>query len=133
MPDTQTTEPHTTTLVTDIINDAMQLVQQQLKMFAAEARDDLRKARDAAYPMLIGLGLAALGVLLVGIAVALLLNWAFPAFPLWASFGVVGGLLAVGGSLVCYGGKKQFESNNPLPDRSTQALQENVKWLTNQK
>jgi len=133
MPATQTTESSTTALVADIINDAMRLVQQQLKMFAAEARDDLRKARDAAYPTLIGLGLAALGVLLLGIAVALLLNWAFPTFPLWASFGVVGGLLAVGGGLVCYGGKKQFESNNPLPDRSAEALKENVQWLTNQK
>jgi uncharacterized membrane protein YqjE len=133
MPHTQTTEPNTTTLVSDIINDAMQLVQQQLKMFAAEARDDLRKALSAAYPTLFGFVLTAFGVLLLCIAVALLLNWAFPTFPLWASFGVVGGLLAMGGGLICYGGKKQFETTNPLPERSTQALQENVKWLTNQK
>jgi hypothetical protein len=133
MPGTQTTEPSATNLVGDILDDATRLVQQQLKMFAAETRDDLRKARDAAYPMFFGMGLAAMGVLLLGTAVALLLHWAFPTLPMWASFGLVGGLLAAGGSLVCYGGKKQFETNNPLPDRSTQALKENVQWLTNPK
>lgn len=133
MPGTQTTEPSATNLVGDILDDAMRLVQQQLKMFAAEARDDFRKARDAAYPMLMGMGLAAIGVLLLGASVALLLNWAFPTLPMWASFGLVGGLLAAGGGIVCYGGKKQFETNNPLPDRSAQALKENVQWLTNPK
>jgi hypothetical protein len=71
--------------------------------------------------------------LLLCFALVYLLAWAVPQVPLWVWFGVIGVLLAAGGGAMIYAGTKKFESLNPLPEQSAQALRENVQWLTNRK
>jgi hypothetical protein len=119
-----------TSLVGGIIDDAQRLMSQQLKLFRSEIQHDMARTRKASFLLGSGLGIAFLGGIVLIFALAHLLNWAFPTFPLWACYGVIGFVVAALGGFLAYTGKKQFDSFNPLPDESLQALQENVQWLT---
>src|ERR1700730_6002425 len=99
----------TTTLVSGIIADAQHLIQQQLAMFRQEIRDDLRKSRDAALELAVGVGITLIGSALLLIMLPLLLHWAAPELPLWACFGIVGGVLTAVGGILVYVGVKKFE------------------------
>lgn len=120
-----------TNLVSGILNDARDLMKQQVALFRAEVREDFKRTRRAGTFIGIGAGVALLGVLMTALMLVFLLHWAVePALPLWACFGIVGAtLLAIAGGL-CYQGKTELESFNPLPDQSLQALEENVRWTT---
>ena len=54
----------------------------------------------------------------------------WPQLPLWACFGIVGGLLTAAGGIGFYSAVRQFQEFNPLPDESAQALKENVQWIS---
>jgi hypothetical protein len=122
-----------TTLVSGIIADVQHLIQQQLAMFRQEIRDDLRKSRDAALSLAVGIGITLIGSVLLLLMLPLLLHWAAPELPLWACFGIVGGVFTALGGILIYAGVKKFESFNPLSDKSIEAFKENLKWTTSPK
>jgi hypothetical protein len=122
-----------TTLVSGIIADALQLIQQQLAMFRQEIRDDIRKSKDAGLSLAAGIVITLAGIVLVLVMLPLLLHWASPELPLWACFGIVGGVLTAVGGVLIYAGFKKFESFSPLSDKSIAAFKENLKWTTNRK
>lgn len=129
----QQTAPGNGSVVAEILKDAQELIKQQLAMFRAEVQEDLRKTRQVAILMAIGTAVGLLGFLLVGFTLAHFLSWIFPAFPLWASFGVVAlVLLATGGGLIL-AGKQKLATFNPLPDKSAEAVKENLQWLSRPK
>jgi hypothetical protein len=128
------TEPSLTSLVTGIINDAQELLKQQLSLFRQEVKDDVRKTKEAAISLGAGIGILALGGIFICLMLVYLLNWAFPtALPLWLCYGIIGGLMLLGGGGLLYAGKRRLASFNPLPDQSVEALRENVQWIMNPK
>jgi Putative Actinobacterial Holin-X, holin superfamily III len=126
-------ERSVTTLVSGIIADAQQLIQQQFTMFRQEIRDDLRKTKEAALSLALGVGISLVGSVLLLLMLPFLLYWAVPALPLWACFGIVGGVLTTLGGALVYAGVKKIESFNPLSDQSAQTMKENLQWTTNPK
>lgn len=126
-------ERSVTTLVSGIIADAQQLIQQQFTMFRQEIRDDFRKTKEAALALAVGVGISLAGGVLLLLMLPLLLHWTVPELPLWACFGIVGGVLAALGGVLVYACVKKFQSFNPLPDQSADAFMENLKWKTNPK
>jgi len=135
MADLQTTHDTGTShsvapLVTGIVNDLQELLKQNLALFKVEVREDFKKTKESVAALGVGIGLAALGGLLLVLMLVYLLWWAVPALPLWACFGIVGGVLTGAGFALYMRGKKKLESFNPLPDESAEALKENVQWIT---
>jgi len=123
-----------TALVSGIVHDAQELLRQQLELFKHEVKEDLRKTREAALMMAAGGGVAVIAIMLLSLSLVFLLEWAFhPNLPLWACFAICGGVFAVAGAGLLYAGKAKFDSFNPLPDESAQALKENVQWITKPK
>jgi VIT1/CCC1 family predicted Fe2+/Mn2+ transporter len=120
-----------TSLVTGIINDAHDLIKQQVHLLRHEIKEDFRKTKDATLALGIGAGVALLGVILLCLAVVYLINWA--GLLLWVSYLIVGVVLLIVGGVLAYLGKKKFDSFNPLPDETAQALKENVEWITKPK
>ncbi len=120
-----------TPLITGIINDGQQLIRQQLTLFQTELKGDLSRTKDAAVPLGIGLFVSHIAGVLVFLMLVHLLDWLYgPRLPLFASYGIVGGILAlVGGGLVLFG-KAKFDAFSPLPDKSVEGLKENVQWQT---
>jgi len=126
------TQPSMTDLVSGIVSDAQTLLRQQVDMLRTEVKEDMRRTKDAAKYMGIGAAVASLGGLFLVISLVYLLHWlAAPHLPEWACWAIVGGVLAVGGLIAMYVGKRTFDSFNPLPDKTANALQENVSWITN--
>jgi hypothetical protein len=121
-----------TGLVSGIINDARELFKQEVALARAEIKADFRRAVQAAV-------LLAVGALVLVPAVLLLCNMLVDVLHevaglrLWASYGIVGGALAVLGAVLVLIGIQRFQSFNPLPDQTVEAIKENVRWMTNPK
>jgi len=122
-----------TSLVGGIISDAQDLFKQQFELLKHDVREDLRKARDASQMLAIGLAFGLTGAMLLAFTLAHLLAWAAPALPLWACYGICGAVFAAIGGALSYAGIQKFETVDPLPQKSAEALKENVQWLTNPK
>jgi len=133
-------EPNVTSLVSGIVTDFQDLVKQQFQLTRREIEEDLRKSKEAASIFVLGAGFLFLSAFLLCLMVVHLIHWlAMPApadpasFPLWAAHGVVGFvLLVLGGCLGALGAQK-WKSVNPLRSPATEALKENVQWMTTPK
>jgi hypothetical protein len=125
--------PSATELVAGIVADAQTLIRQQVIMLRAELHEDLRRTKEAAKYMGLGVALAAIGGLFLLVGVVNLLNWLAPSLPLWACWAIVGGVLLAGGLIAVYAGKRIFDSFHPLSDKTAHALEENISWLTNRR
>jgi hypothetical protein len=128
-----TPAPSATSLVAGIIGDAEDLFQQQFAMFKHEVRDDFRKTKQASYVLLLGGGLGLVGAILLVQMLAYLTQWFVPDLPLWACFGAWGVWISLAGAVVIYVGKAALDACTLLPEKSAQALKENVQWITKPK
>jgi H+/Cl- antiporter ClcA len=122
-----------TSLVSGIINDAQELLKQQFQLFKQEVREDLRKSREAALVLGLGIALGLIGAILLALMLAHLLAWAAPQMPLWVCYGICGGVIFAIGLGLYVAGLAKFDSLNPLPKESARTLKENVQWITNPK
>ena len=125
------TGPSVTSLLKGIVADAQNLFQQQLALFRAEIKDDLRKTIGILIAIVSGAFMVAVGGALGCFMLVHLLNSLAPVIPLWGCFGIVGGCIALVGGITAYAAVSKFKPFNPLPDESVQALKENVRWITN--
>src|SRR5438128_1289436 len=115
-------EPTLSGLVTGIVHDAQDLLKQQLALFKQEIRDDVRKTKEAALSLGVGLGTLVVGGLLWCLMLVHLLSWAVPGLPLWCCYGIVGLVFVACGGAFLYVGKRRIESFHPLPEQSLKAL-----------
>jgi hypothetical protein len=122
-----------TELVSGILHDVQDLVKQQTELFKHEVRTGLRKSMEASLLFVAAAGFAVAGVILVAFMLANLLQWAVPAVPLWACYGVLGFVLLSAAAGLFYVGKLLFASFTTLPKESMQALKEDVQWIANRK
>lgn len=97
-------------LLGGIIGDASDLMVQQLRMTKLEVQDDLRKTKAAAISLAIGLGIMALGVILLSLMLVQVLA-TLTSLPLWGCYGIVGGIFALVGGLLLATGKEKAEKN----------------------
>ncbi len=126
-------EPTVTALVSGIITDAQQLIQQQFAMFRQEIHQDMGKLKSGALSLALGVGIAGGGGVLVLLMLPLLLYAEVPGLPLWACCGIVGAVLTALGAGVAYASVKKLESLDPLSDQSAKGLKENWQWTSNPK
>jgi len=133
-------EPSVTSLVSGIVTDVQDLVKQQFQLSRREIEEDLRKGTEAASIFAWGAGFLLLGAIPLCLMLVYLIHWAEsppgtdPAsFPLWACHGVVGTVLLVIGGVLMGVARQKMKSVNPLQNPATEALQENVQWLTTPK
>jgi len=120
-----------TSLVGGILNDAQELMKQQLALVRREIQDDIRKTKEGVVSLALGAGAAALAGILLCLTAVYLLNWAFPELPLWGCYAIVTGIVTALSGALLLAGKKRFDTFNPLPDQSLQGLKENLQWKTN--
>jgi len=123
-------EPSLAALIGGIINDARDLLLQEFTMAKLEVQDELRKTKAAVISLGIGIGIAAVGGLLLLLMLVHLLH-ALTPIPLWGCYGIVGGVLVLAGLLVLYSGKKAVEEIEVVPE-TVETLKENAKWIREQ-
>jgi len=124
-------EPTVTELVSGIVNDTQTLIRQQIDLMKAELKHDIKRTADAAKYFGFGIGMCLIASLFLLVSIPLLVHWLFPQLPEFACWAITGGILLVAGFVAFYLGKRVFDSFNPLPDKSLQAMQENLSWIAN--
>ena len=125
----QSEAPSMASLVGGIITDAQRLVRQEVALARREMQVELDKAKGASVALALGAGCAMLGTLFLGFTVVYLLNL---ALPLWVSFLIVGGVLAIAGAILLFAGIQQVRQISLVPPQTAETLQENAQWLQNQ-
>jgi len=138
-PDTRV-EPGLTATVRGILDDAVELLKQQLTMFKAEIRSDIHSMIAAVTPIGIGIAPLLLGGLMLCFALVHFLHWATtPAgatldvatLPLWACYAIVAAAFLLVGGILLGVGIYRLKTLRPLAAESTKALEENIQWLMN--
>lgn len=119
-----------TELVSGVINDAQKLVKQQIDMFKSEFKEDLSRTKKAA--VLGGISIAALAVggFALIFAIVAILERVFPSLPPWGAWSLFSGVFLAVGIVLGLMARNLFESFNPLPDKTFNALTENLTWKT---
>ncbi|MCI0704092.1 MAG: phage holin family protein [Planctomycetia bacterium] len=118
-----------TQLVSGIVSDAQTLLRQQAEMLKAEVKEDFRRSKRAAEYGAVGIVCATVGVLGLITALAYVLHEQFQ-FAMWASWGIVGGVFTIVGVALGVFSYILLERFNPLPDKTFNALKENISWTT---
>jgi Putative Actinobacterial Holin-X, holin superfamily III len=103
--DMESPEPNLGGLVSGILNDVKELVTDGVALAKLEVRDELRKAKVAAVAAGVGIGVMAVGGLLLLVMFVHLLA-AFTVIPLWGCYGIVGGALLLIGAVLLMTGKR---------------------------
>lgn len=118
-----------TELVSGIFDDAQTLVRQQIDMLRAEFREDIVRTKRALELGSIGLVMMTIGGLCL---VAFLVNVISDQFAIsmWASCLIVGASLLVAGLGFVVAARSSFKTFSPLPDKSINAIRENLTWKT---
>jgi hypothetical protein len=122
------TEPTLAQLVGDLVNDAKQLLRQELALAKHEIHEEVRKTKLALLSLGVGIGIAAVGGLLLIVMVVHLLN-ALTELPLWACYGIVGGVCAIVGIVLLYRGEHQVAQIDLFPEKTVETMKENVRWI----
>jgi len=117
-------------LVNGIIQDARQLLVQQLTLFQVELKRDVRQALEACIPLIFGLVFLLVALITLCAGAAYLLCWIWPELPLWAGFGIIGGGLGSIGATLVLTAWLQFDSLTPPAEASVEGLKENFQWKT---
>jgi hypothetical protein len=99
-------------------------------MLKAEVKEDFRRSKRAAEYGSLGIVLLTVGFLGVVSSLAFFLHEQYQ-FSLWASWGITGGLFLIVGGALAATSYILLERFNPLPDKTFNALQENLSWKTN--
>jgi uncharacterized membrane protein YqjE len=121
-----------TGLLSGIVNDAQELIKQQLDLFKHELKDDMKRAQEALPSLGLGVVVAMAAVFLLGMTIANLLSWAIPPLPLWVAYAITTVVFGVVGGVLLYFAKKNLESL-PMSRQAADATKENVEWLTKPK
>lgn len=119
-----------TTLVSGIVRDAEQLLKQQFDLFKTELRQDVHDIKVSMRVLSAGAVIGFVGLLLLGHALALGLEVAWPDLPLWAWYAIAGAMVLVVGIVLTVAGRVRLRSVNPLPDKTAEGLKENFQWKT---
>jgi len=116
-------------LVSGIFIDVAKLLGQELELAKLELQEDLQRTKAYLSFLIFGGAIAAMGLLMMLIMAALLLNAGFK-LPLWACFGIVGGLTFLGGGLLVVAAKTKNGKVDFIPQRSAEAIKEDFKWIS---
>jgi hypothetical protein len=125
------TSPSVSSLLTGIAGDLQTLVRQEVALAKAEIIREWDKAKAAAGAMAVGAAVLALGGLFLCLTVVAVLHEPV-GLPWWASFLIVGGVLAGLGAVLFFTGRNKAAQVHVVPPQTAETLRENVQWIRNQ-
>lgn len=118
-------------LVGGILNDAKDLLLQEVAQTKREVKYELRKAKTKAIALGTGLGVSALGVVVLILMLVHMLA-ALTVVPLWGCYGIVGGALVVLGGLLFAMGKTKADGLDAVLPRPVERGTETAQWPTHE-
>jgi hypothetical protein len=125
------TSPSVSSLLGGIVSDLQTLIRQEVALAKTEMIREWDKAKTAAGAMAAGAAVLALGAVLLCLTVVSVLR-EVAGLPWWASFLIVGGVLAGLGAVLFYTGRNKAAQVNVVPPQTAETMRENVQWIRNQ-
>jgi len=122
-------QPSMASLVSGIINDAQQLIRQEVMLARREMQEELNKAKAAVISFGMAIPFAVFGALMLCFAIVYLLGL---ALPLWASYLIVAGVLLGTGVALFLVAKNKMDKVSLVPRQTVETMKENVQWIKNQ-
>jgi len=122
-------ESSVASLVGGLMEDARRLFVDQLNLFKVEVKHDLQQTGQALIPLILGIVVMVPASFLFAMGLAHGLTALFPQLPLWASYLLVGFVVAAIGTGLALWGKSILANLRPV-DTALKGLQENVQWKT---
>ena len=120
-------------LLSGILGDLQQLVEQQFELTRREIEEELRLRATAATAFGLGIGVMFLDAIVLCMTLAHLMHWmASPpgtdpaVIPLWACYGVVAAVLVVIGGSMTLVARSRFRSVVPFQNPMTEIVQEHL-------
>ena len=123
--------PSIARLISDLLADLRTLMQQQVQLLRHEIEAEVDKVKKASIWLAAGGALMCLGGLFFIITIVHLLE-AMTGLPLWACYGIVGTMLAVGGFMLVKSAMKLSGTVHALPVQTIQTMKEDARWIKEQ-
>ena len=114
-------------LIRSVLNDARELIREELALAKAELREEVSAGRRVAVAFAAAALLALLGLVLLSVA----LGGAVADFfdlPTWAGLGIVAVIMAVAAFVLANRGRAQLANIRGLP-KTQETLRENITWM----
>jgi hypothetical protein len=111
-----------------LVDDVTLLMRQELALAKHEMHEEARKTKTALVSLGAGIGILAVGGLLLIVMLVHLLN-ALTEWPLWICYGIVGGVFAIVGAALLYRGKRYMSQVDMVPQQTVETMKENVRWI----
>ena len=110
-------------LLRDLANDISRLIRNELALARSEASDKLHQTMAAMVSIVAGslLGFAALIILLQAVVQGLSNH-----MPDWLASILTGGIVAIVGAILVYGGQKALSASRLAPDRTAENLRKDI-------
>ncbi len=109
-------EVSVTRLLTGILNDAQDLAFRHFQLLRSEIMESLRETRNALVMLGVGIMLVQIGIFFLCQMVVVILTRFFPDLPLWGSYAIVGGVLAICGAWPLMTGIQRLSALDPSSD-----------------
>lgn len=124
-------DPSIAALVGDLIGDAQALVRREVDLAKQEFSSEISKAQQGAIVIGGGLGVAAIGGVLLGHMLALLLQSVLN-IPLWVTYLIAGGGFLIVAAILLLMGRKRLQRVDPVPRETIDSLRKDVQWIREQ-
>jgi putative superfamily III holin-X len=124
-------KPSFASLLHGLVQDLKNLIAQEIRLARHEFQHEVQKVKTAALSMSAGIALATVGGLLLILMLVHLLQ-ALTGLPLWACYGIVGGIFVGGGVFMLMKGKNTASDIHVVPPKTVQTMKENMTWIKDQ-
>lgn len=131
MADMPDRENDLTTLAGKVVHDSEKLIGEQVALLRAELGQEFQRAGNAAFTIIVGVGLATAGVIFLGLMLAHFVHLV-TVLPLWCCYAVVGGAAGVAGFLLARSGRGKLAEVRDILPQTVEAVKENLTWLKKQ-
>lgn len=116
-------------LVRGLLDDARDLIREELQLARAEIREEISQVQSAAIAFSVAAAVGLIGAMLlsvaIGGAIAYFLRW-----PTWAGYGITAILFLAGGWGLCLYGRGRLRAVRAMPE-TTGTIKENLAWMQN--
>jgi uncharacterized membrane protein YqjE len=116
-------------LLSGIFVDVAKLFAQELELAKLELQEDIRRVKVYFALLILGVSIAAMGLLMILVMAAFLLNTG-TILPLWACFGIVGGITFLIGGIFLLTAKNKNSKVDFIPQRAAEAVKEDFEWIS---